>query len=293
MAIWLREDTAVTIVLGPFVDPTTPETEEEELTINQAAVRLSKNGGAFAQKNDATTATHMENGFYSCPLNATDTSTPGSLVVAVDDASALIWWKEYHVVPQQVWDSFLSTDRLQVHAAEISNDLITAAAIANGAIDAATFAAGAITATVIATDAIDADALATDAVAEIQTGLSTFDHTTDQVLLTTATQDQINTIESSFVGVGIPFTTTGTPSTTSVSISGSDLGDTTGDHNRQYCFFTSGGDGVIGIGRWITTFTATGEGTGTLAFSGGANDPDGPLPNAPAAGVSGRILGRR
>lgn len=164
MSVWLREDTAVTIVIGPFVDPTTPATEEEALTVNQAAVRLSKNGGAFAQKNDATTASHMENGFYSCPLNATDTSTPGSLVVAVDDANALIWWKEYHVVPQQVWDSLFSTDRLQVHAAEISNDLITAAAIANGAIDAATFAAGAITATVIATDAIDADAIADNAI---------------------------------------------------------------------------------------------------------------------------------
>ena len=383
MSIWLREDTAATIVLGPFVDPTTPATEEEALTINQAAVRLSKNGGAFAQKNDATSATHMENGFYSCPLNATDTSTPGSLVVAVDDASALIWWKEYHVVPQQVWDSLFSTDRLQVHAAEISADLITATAIAtgaidadaiaanaidaakiadgaidaatfatgaitataiaadaitaakvadgtidaatfaagaitaaaiadnainaasiasdaitaakiaDGAIDAATFAAGAITATVIATGAIDADALATDAVTEIQAGLSTFDHATDQVLLTTATQDQINAIEASFSGIGVTFVTTGTPSTTSINISGANLGDTNGDHNRQLCVFTSGGDGVIGISRWITTFTNTGEGTGTLAFSGGASDPDGAWPTAPGAGVTGIILGRR
>lgn len=122
---------------------------------------------------------------------------------------------------------------------------------------------------------------------------STFDHTTNQVLLTTATQDQINAIEASFSGLGITFVTTGTPTTTSVPISGTNLGDTTGDHNRQLCVFTSGGDGVIGVARWITTFTATGEGAGTLAFSGSANTPDAELPVAPAAGVSGIILGRR
>lgn len=178
MSIWLREDTAVTIVLGPFVDPTTPATEEEALTVNQASVRLSKNGGAFAQKNDATTASHMENGFYSCPLNATDTSTPGSLVVAVDDASALIWWKEYHVVPQQVWDSYFSTDRLQVHAAEMSADLITSTVIQNDAITAAKIQNGAIDAATFAAGAINAAAIATDAVTEIQSGLSTISMST-------------------------------------------------------------------------------------------------------------------
>lgn len=166
-------------------------------------------------------------------------------------------------------------------------------ALADNGITAAKIQDDAITAAKFATDSITADALATDAVSEIQSGLSTFDHTADQVQLTTATQDQINSIESSFQGVGIAFVVAGTPSTTSVDITGADLGDTTGDHNRQYCFFTSGGDSVIGIGRWITVFTATGEGAGTLAFSGGANDPDGPLPKAPSAGVTGRILGRR
>lgn len=177
--------------------------------------------------------------------------------------------------------------------AVVEKPFFTVPAGFSGGTNTVTLADGGITAAKIANDAITAAKVAADAVTEIQAGLSTFDHTTDGVLLNSTTQGQIDSIESSFSGVGIPFTTTGTPTTTSVSISGSDLGDTNGDHNRQYCFFTSGGDGVIGIGRWITTYTNTGEGTGTLAFSGGSSDPDGPLPNAPAAGVTGRILGRR
>lgn len=103
-----------------------------------------------------------------------------------------------------------------ITAAKINADAITAAKIADGAIDAATFATGAITATAIASDAItsakiadgaitaakiatgaiDADALAADAVTEIQSGLSTFNHTTNTVNLSTTSEGQIDAIES-------------------------------------------------------------------------------------------------
>jgi len=166
--VWLKQNTAITFRMGPFVDSTDGFTPETLLTITQPDVRVSKAGAAFAQKSDTGGATHDENGWYSIPLNATDTNTLGLFSVAIYEVGALPVWRDFMVVPANVYDSLVGgSDALQVHTNEITNDLITAAAIANGAIDAATFAAGAIDAAAIATDAIGAAELAADAIAEI------------------------------------------------------------------------------------------------------------------------------
>lgn len=149
---FLRQSTATTLVLGPFVNSSTAA-PENGLTISQADVRLSKNGGAFAQKNESTAATLMENGQYSCPINATDSNAAGGLRVAVYEAGALIWWGTWTVLNQNSYDSLFGSDRLQVHVDEMT--------------------AGIITGATIATDAIDGDAIASSAVAEIQSGLAT------------------------------------------------------------------------------------------------------------------------
>ena len=137
---WLRQSTTVTVKIGPFVDDGDGNTDETALTITAADVRLSKNGGNIAQKNDATACTHDEIGIYDCPLNATDTGTLGILTLIVHEAGALHVRHDYLITPANVWDSLFGADRLQVHAAEISNDLITAAAIATDAIGADEFA---------------------------------------------------------------------------------------------------------------------------------------------------------
>ncbi|CUS04248.2 protein of unknown function [Candidatus Promineifilum breve] len=149
---FLRQSTATTLVLGPFVNSSTAA-PENGLTISQADVRLSKNSGAFAQKNESTAATLMENGQYSCPINATDSNAAGGLRVAVYEAGALIWWGTWAVLNQNSYDSLFGADRLQVHVDEMTAGIITAATIATGA--------------------IDADAMASDAVSEIQNGLAT------------------------------------------------------------------------------------------------------------------------
>lgn len=120
MASWLKQSTAVDIAMGPFLDSTDGVTAETALTISQADVRLKKNAGAWAQKNDANAATHEENGWYEVPLNATDTNTLGLLVVAVNETGALPVWREFLVVPANVYDSFFSTDLLQVDLTQIS-----------------------------------------------------------------------------------------------------------------------------------------------------------------------------
>lgn len=167
MALWLKQSTAVTVKIGPFVDDTDFKTAETALTISQADIRLSKNGGAFAQSNNVAGATHDASGYYGVPLDTTDTNTLGTLRVFVAETGALQVWQDFMVVPANVWDSMFGADALQVHAVEITAGLITAAAIADGAIDAATFAAGAIDAAAIAADAIGASELAQGAAQEI------------------------------------------------------------------------------------------------------------------------------
>jgi len=118
----LKEDTAVDKLIGPFIDDTDGKSAETGLTVTQAEVRLSKNGGNMAQKNEATALTHDELGMYVCKLDATDTNTPGSLVVTVYESGALIVNMEYTVVSAIIYDSlygaaatdYLPTDQVQL-----------------------------------------------------------------------------------------------------------------------------------------------------------------------------------
>lgn len=124
---YLKQSTAVTLKFGPFVDETDGKTAETALTLSQADFRLSKNGGDFAQKNEATSGTHDEIGYYDVPLNTTDTNTLGSLLVAVHESGALPVWKEYTVLAANVYDSLIGGgDLLSVDIGEISGDATAA-----------------------------------------------------------------------------------------------------------------------------------------------------------------------
>jgi len=121
MAQWIKQSTASTVKLGPFLDDTDGKTAETGLTISQADIRLSKNGGAFAQSNNTAGATHNENGYYDVPLNATDTNTLGTLRVAVSESGALPVWQDFMVVPSNVWDSMFGSAVLNVNVSTMSS----------------------------------------------------------------------------------------------------------------------------------------------------------------------------
>lgn len=104
----LKQSTAVDIAVGPFVDDTDGKTAETGLTLTQADIRLKKNAGAWAQKNQASSASHEENGWYEASLDTTDTNTLGILVVAVHEAGALPVWSEYMVLPANVYESLVT-----------------------------------------------------------------------------------------------------------------------------------------------------------------------------------------
>ena len=122
----LKQSTAATIKLGPFIDDGDGKSAETGLTISQADIRLSKNGGDFAQTNNATGATHDEFGYYDIPLDTTDTNTLGRLLVAVHESGALPVWKEFLVVTANVYDTLCSTDIFDVNVTALADDVITA-----------------------------------------------------------------------------------------------------------------------------------------------------------------------
>jgi hypothetical protein len=114
MGLFLKQSTAVDVIIGPFVDEDDGKTAETGLTITQADVRLSKNGGNMAQKNEATACTHDEIGYYDCNLDATDTGTLGRLQLMVHESGALPVYHEYMVLTAHTYDTLCSTDYLQV-----------------------------------------------------------------------------------------------------------------------------------------------------------------------------------
>lgn len=116
----LKQSTAATVKIGPFVDDSDGKTAETGLTISQADVRVSKNGGNMAQKNESSACTHDEIGVYDCDLDATDTGTLGRLRLDIQESGALPVWHEYMVVPANVYDSLVSgSDYLQADAVQV------------------------------------------------------------------------------------------------------------------------------------------------------------------------------
>lgn len=128
--MWLKQSTAVTIKLGPFVDSTDGVTAETGLTISQADIKLTKNGGTIAQSNNAAGATHDANGYYGVPLDTTDTNTLGTLRVMISESGALPVWQDFMVVPANVWDSMFGSDLLDVSLVQVAGSTTNVAALA-------------------------------------------------------------------------------------------------------------------------------------------------------------------
>lgn len=129
MAQLLKQSTAYTFQLGPFVDSTDGVTPEAALTIAASDVDISKNGGAYADKNDSTalTGTGDSQGYYDCVLDATDTGTLGPLEVRSYVSGALPVVKSFQVVPAHVYDGLVAgTDNVQVDVVQVLGTTTTA-----------------------------------------------------------------------------------------------------------------------------------------------------------------------
>jgi hypothetical protein len=123
----IRQGTATAVVLEAFADASDALTEETGLA-GTMTVKLVKYGaGSAVSRNSATAITHLGNGRYRVPLDTTDTNTLGPLRVSVYNSSVhMPVWEYVQVVSQQFWDSKYSTDKLQVDVVETgSTDAVT------------------------------------------------------------------------------------------------------------------------------------------------------------------------
>lgn len=116
---FLKQSTAVTPKVGPFLDATDGVTAETALTISQSDCILFKNHGAGAQKNDTGSATHDTGGVYGVPFNTTDINTVGPLKLLINESGALPVWEDWYVLPANVFDSLQGTDLLQIDLEQI------------------------------------------------------------------------------------------------------------------------------------------------------------------------------
>lgn len=127
--MFLRQSTAQTVRFGPFLDSTDGITAETGLTIAQADMQLSKDGGAFAQKNTAGNATHDTDGWYFTTLDTTDSATVGEVIMQVNVSGALPVWVRYWVLEEIVYDAIYGASAaglLDVNAIQISGDSVAA-----------------------------------------------------------------------------------------------------------------------------------------------------------------------
>jgi len=129
MAALLKQSTTVTIRLGPALDKTDGVTEETGLS---PTVEVSKGNGAFGARNSATAITHDANGWYAVELNGTDTNTLGPLIAKFDDAAThLPVWREFLVVPANVYDSLVGgTDTLNADVTQWNGTAVATPATA-------------------------------------------------------------------------------------------------------------------------------------------------------------------
>jgi hypothetical protein len=106
----LRANTAAVFKFGPFVSPSDGVTLVSTLVAAMdgatTGIRISKNGGAWADRSATITATTYAEGWYAVTLNATDTNTPGRLTVKYNAAGTnLPVSKEFQVVKEGIYDS--------------------------------------------------------------------------------------------------------------------------------------------------------------------------------------------
>lgn len=105
---FLQANTAVDVMVGPFIDDADGKTAETGLTITEAEVFLSKNGGNHADKSEATSLSHKGIGNYLCKLDATDTNTEGILTLMIHESGALAVKIDYQVLAQAAYISLMT-----------------------------------------------------------------------------------------------------------------------------------------------------------------------------------------
>lgn len=156
------------VVFGIFVDSTDGNTEETGLTIANTDIKIWKAGATTLANKNSGGATHISNGIYYAVFDSTDTNTLGSGKAFVHVSGALYTILEFCVLPQKVYDSMiagsdnLEVDTIQIEGSDATNQL------------------NAATPSVTVSDKTGFS-LSSAGVSAVQSGLSTFDPSSDTV----------------------------------------------------------------------------------------------------------------
>lgn len=87
------------VKIGPFLSVTDGKTPMTELSLMHTDVRLSKNNGTFAPKNEITVPAHDAGGWYNVILDGSDLNEGynGQLLISISVAGALPVWRKFSV----------------------------------------------------------------------------------------------------------------------------------------------------------------------------------------------------
>jgi len=185
--MFLRQSTAYTFRMGPFLDDSDGKTVEDGFTIEDAHIRVSKAGGNFIEKNESSNSSYDETGFYIVVLDTTDTNTVGELLIACHFSGALPVWKNFQVVEEAIYDALFAA----------SADLITKVDAIDTVVDSILVDTGTTLEGKI--DAIDTvvDAILVDTGTTLEGKIDTIDGIVDAILVDTGTtlDGKINTID--------------------------------------------------------------------------------------------------
>jgi hypothetical protein len=185
--MFLKQSTAYTFRMGPFVDDTDGKTAETGLTIEDSHIRVSKAGANFIDKNETTNAAHDEAGFYVVILDTTDTNTVGELQIAIHISGALPVFKTFQVVEEDIYAAFFAGSATLVTKIDAIDTVVDAILV-----DTGTTLDGKI-------DTIDGivDAILVDTGTTLDGKIDVIDGIVDSILVDTGTtlDGKINTID--------------------------------------------------------------------------------------------------
>ncbi len=140
MSKWLKQNTAASLMFGPFLSTSDGYSSKEAFTALSGV--LYKNSGACIVVTQVA-ASHTASGMYKVPLASGSMDTLGQLTFHwANSACHLPVWDQYTVVVANTYDSLVSgTDRL---AASLGASGIAASTFGGSAINAAAIAASAV-----------------------------------------------------------------------------------------------------------------------------------------------------
>lgn len=129
---FLRQNTATRVTVGPFLDKTDGITPEVALTATNEKITLMVDTGgvptlvidatatASAGDNDLVHVTNDDAGFYDLELTAAQTNYVGRAMLSINYVTDHCpVFHEFTILPANVYDSLLGTDKLDVNAAEL------------------------------------------------------------------------------------------------------------------------------------------------------------------------------